>query len=63
MTIVLETRGLSKSFGAIKAVSDVSFALHKGELLAMIGPNGAGKSTCFNMLMGGPSRSQAPTPR
>ena len=52
MSIVLETIGLSKSFGAIKAVSDVSFTLHKGELLAMIGPNGAGKSTCFNMLMG-----------
>ena len=52
MTTVLETRGLTKSFGAIKAVQDVSFALQKGELLAMIGPNGAGKSTCFNMLMG-----------
>ena len=49
---VLETRNLSKSFGAIKAVDDVSFALQKGELLALIGPNGAGKSTCFNMLMG-----------
>ncbi|SMX33192.1 ABC transporter ATP-binding protein [Maliponia aquimaris] len=52
MTVVLEAKGLSKSFGAIKAVSEVSFALNKGELLAMIGPNGAGKSTCFNMLMG-----------
>ena len=52
MTAVLETRGLSRSFGAIKAVDNVSFSLVKGELLAMIGPNGAGKSTCFNMLMG-----------
>ena len=52
MTAVLETRGLSRSFGAIKAVDNVSFSLAKGELLAMIGPNGAGKSTCFNMLMG-----------
>lgn len=52
MSVVLEVRGLSKSFGAIKAVDDVSFALNKGELLALIGPNGAGKSTCFNMMMG-----------
>lgn len=52
MTAVLDVRGLSKSFGAIKAVDDVSFTLAKGELLALIGPNGAGKSTCFNMLMG-----------
>jgi branched-chain amino acid transport system ATP-binding protein len=52
MTAVLETRGLSRSFGAINAVDNVSFSLAKGEFLAMIGPNGAGKSTCFNMLMG-----------
>ena len=49
---VLEVRGLTKKFGAIVAVDDVSFQLNKGELLALIGPNGAGKSTCFNMLMG-----------
>lgn len=52
MTVVLETRGLTKRFGALVAVEDVSFQLNKGELLALIGPNGAGKSTCFNMLMG-----------
>ena len=52
MSAVLEVQGLSKAFGAIQAVDDVSFALQKGELLALIGPNGAGKSTCFNMLMG-----------
>jgi branched-chain amino acid transport system ATP-binding protein len=52
MTAVLDVQGLSKSFGAIKAVDDVSFTLAKGELLALIGTNGAGKSTCFNMLMG-----------
>ena len=52
MSIVLETRGLTKAFGGLVAVDDVSFQLHKGELLALIGPNGAGKSTCFNMLMG-----------
>ena len=52
MTAVLEVRNLSKSFGGLKAVSDVSFEVNRGELLALIGPNGAGKSTCFNMLMG-----------
>ena len=48
----LEVENLSKSFGGINAVVDVSFSLGKGELLALIGPNGAGKTTCFNMLMG-----------
>ncbi|SDO12613.1 branched-chain amino acid transport system ATP-binding protein [Lutimaribacter pacificus] len=52
MSVVLETRGLTKAFGGLVAVNDVSFKLQKGELLALIGPNGAGKSTCFNMLMG-----------
>ncbi len=52
MSVVLETKGLTKSFGGLVAVDDVSFQLQKGELLALIGPNGAGKSTCFNMLMG-----------
>lgn len=52
MSVVLETRGLTKAFGGLVAVDDVSFQLNKGELLALIGPNGAGKSTCFNMLMG-----------
>ncbi len=52
MSVVLETRGLTKAFGGLVAVDDVSFQLQKGELLALIGPNGAGKSTCFNMLMG-----------
>lgn len=52
MSIVLETKGLTRHFGAIVAVDNVSFQLQQGELLALIGPNGAGKSTCFNMLMG-----------
>ena len=50
--VVLHVSGLSKSFGGIHAVSNVSFDVRQGELLALIGPNGAGKSTCFNMLMG-----------
>ncbi|MEM9221970.1 MAG: ABC transporter ATP-binding protein [Pseudomonadota bacterium] len=49
---VLTVTGLSKSFGGIKAVAGVSFALEKREFLALIGPNGAGKTTCFNMLNG-----------
>jgi branched-chain amino acid transport system ATP-binding protein len=49
---LLEVRGLSKAFGGVRAVRDVSFALERGEMLAMIGPNGAGKSTCFNLLNG-----------
>ncbi len=49
---LLQVRGLSKSYGGVRAVSNVSFALAAGEVLAMIGPNGAGKTTCFNMLNG-----------
>lgn len=48
----LAVDGISKSFGGVHAVRDVSFAVAAGELLAMIGPNGAGKSTCFNMAGG-----------
>ncbi|MGH8779833.1 ABC transporter ATP-binding protein [Paraburkholderia sp.] len=44
--------GLSKSFGGLTAVDDVSFDLAAGQLLALLGPNGAGKSTCFNMVNG-----------
>ena len=49
---LLKVEGLSKSFGGVRAVSNVSFDVAAGELLALIGPNGAGKSTCFNMLNG-----------
>ena len=49
---VLEVRSLSKSFGGVRAVSEVSFAVGAGEFLAMIGPNGAGKTTCFNIING-----------
>ena len=45
-------RGLSKAFGGVKAVDDVSFRIKAGEFLALIGPNGAGKSTCFNIING-----------
>jgi branched-chain amino acid transport system ATP-binding protein len=48
----LDVRNLSKSYGGVQAVRDVSFRVAAGELVAMIGPNGAGKTTCFNMLNG-----------
>ncbi|HEU4662303.1 MAG TPA: ABC transporter ATP-binding protein [Pseudolabrys sp.] len=48
----LSIRALSKAFGGVHAVQDVSFEVKRGEFLAMIGPNGAGKSTCFNMING-----------
>jgi branched-chain amino acid transport system ATP-binding protein len=49
---VLSIRSLSKAFGGVRAVNDVTFNVGQGEFLAMIGPNGAGKSTCFNMING-----------
>ena len=49
---VLQIRNLSKAYGGVQAVSNVSFSVAAGELLALIGPNGAGKTTCFNMLNG-----------
>jgi branched-chain amino acid transport system ATP-binding protein len=52
MTALLRVEHVTKSFGGIAAVADVSFSLAAGEILALIGPNGAGKSTCFNLLNG-----------
>ena len=47
---ILETEGLSKSFGDFSAVSGVDLSVRRGSIHALIGPNGAGKTTCFNML-------------
>jgi branched-chain amino acid transport system ATP-binding protein len=49
---LLSVEHLTKSYGGVHAVRDVSFELKAGEILALIGPNGAGKSTCFDMLNG-----------
>jgi len=49
---VLTVTGLTKSFGGVHAVREVSFTVARAEFLALIGPNGAGKSTCFNMING-----------
>ena len=49
---VLAVHSLSKSFGGVRAVNELSLKVERGEFLAMIGPNGAGKSTCFNMING-----------
>jgi branched-chain amino acid transport system ATP-binding protein len=48
----LAVGSLCKSFGAVRAVDNVSFSVTGGEFLALIGPNGAGKSTCFNTING-----------
>jgi branched-chain amino acid transport system ATP-binding protein len=51
-TDLLVVQNLSRSFGSLAAVSDLSFEVHRGEILGMIGPNGAGKTTVFDMLTG-----------
>jgi branched-chain amino acid transport system ATP-binding protein len=49
---ILEVAQLAKAFGGVEAVRDVSFAVARGEIVALIGPNGAGKTTCFNLING-----------
>ena len=52
MTPILDVHGVSKTFGGLKAVHEVSLDLNEGEILGIIGPNGAGKTTLFNMISG-----------
>ena len=49
---LIEVKGVSKQFGGLAALTDVSFVLNKGEILGLIGPNGAGKTTIFNVING-----------
>jgi len=56
MQEIIEIKGLSKSFGEVKAVRDLSFSVRRGELFAFLGTNGAGKSTTINIICGQLSR-------
>lgn len=49
---IIEVKNISKLFGGLAALTDVSFELKKGEILGLIGPNGAGKTTMFNVING-----------
>lgn len=50
--MILQVKGLTKIFGALYAVDNVSFGIDRGDLVALIGPNGAGKTTLFNLITG-----------
>ena len=52
MTKALETQGLSKSFGGVLVIDDLSISVDSGEALGIVGPNGAGKTTWFNLITG-----------
>ena len=52
MTVLLEARHLSKSYGAVRVVDDLSVSLREGEALGVVGPNGAGKTTMLNLITG-----------
>ena len=55
---LLKVSNITKQFGGLKAVNDVSFTMYEGEILGIIGPNGAGKTTFFNVISGFDSPTQ-----
>ena len=57
---LLEVKGVSRFFGGLAALTDISFGVEKGDILGLIGPNGAGKTTMFNVVNGfyAPSRGE-----
>jgi ABC-2 type transport system ATP-binding protein len=52
MTLALRVDNLSKAYGNLKAIDDISFDVERGEIFALLGPNGAGKTTCIEVLEG-----------
>ena len=52
MTPILQLRGVTKSFGGVQAVSDLSFTIERGAVAGLMGPNGAGKTTVINLITG-----------
>lgn len=50
--MLLQARGLGKSFGAVRVLHDLDFEVRQGEVLGILGPNGAGKTTLFNLISG-----------
>lgn len=52
MSALLEVENVSRSFGGLRALNDVSFSVNEGEIVCIIGPNGAGKTTLFNIISG-----------